>query len=101
MSMTFRRTREYLRPILAQAAIKYIAWPAITFSVAFLMGGSLWRDPVTFRVLMLLAFMPVAMQSMLLANLFDLDIDLVNAVWLATNLFSLLTVPILVMVMRL
>lgn len=101
MSMTFRRTREYTRPILAQALVKYLVWPAITLVFVLILRGNLLYDPTTFRVLALLSVMPVAMQSMVLSNLFDLDIDLVNAAWLVTNVFSLITSPILVYLVRL
>jgi predicted permease len=96
MTMSFRRTREYLRPLAAQAAIKYVLWPALTLGAIFLIRGSLLHDPVTFRVLLIQSLMPVSMQALMLCNLFDLDMDLVNALWLGTNLFSLATMPLLV-----
>ena len=96
MTMSFRRTREYVRPLVAQSAIKYLFWPAITFATIYLLRGSLLNDPVTYRVLIVQAFMPVSMQALMLCNLFDLDMDLVNALWLGTNLFSLATMPLLV-----
>ena len=101
MTMSFRRTREFLRPIVAQSVVKFVLWPAITLGAAFLFRGSLWHDPTTFRVLMVQAFMPVSMQALMLCNLFDLDMDLVNACWLGTNLFSMITLPALVYFARL
>jgi len=101
MTMTFSRMGHYWRPLLGQSLIKYIMWPAITFAVILLIGGNLRSDPVTFRVLMLLSFMPVAMQAMLISNLFDLDMELVNSLWLGTTLFSLMTSPLLLYLLRL
>lgn len=96
MTMSVHRTQEFLRPILAQSAIKFLVWPAITLAAIFTFRGNMLHDPVTFRVLMVQSFMPVAMQAMMLCNLFDLDMDLVNALWLVTNLLSLLTLPALI-----
>jgi predicted permease len=96
MTMSFRRPREFVRPILGQAFVKYLVWPAITLGIVAVFRGSLYTDPVTFRVLVILSCMPVAMQGLLLSNLFDLDMDLANATWLATTLFSLATAPLLV-----
>jgi predicted permease len=101
MTMTFRRTRDYVRPILGQAAIKYLFWPALTFALIYTLRGNLLHDPITYRVLVLQACMPVAMQAMLLSNLFDLDMDLVNALWLTTTLFSLVTAPLLIYALQL
>ena len=96
MTMSFRRTREYVRPLVAQSTIKYLLWPALTLAAIYIIRGNLLHDPVTFRVLLIQAFMPVSMQSLMLCNLFDLDMDLVNALWLGSNLFSLATMPLLV-----
>lgn len=101
MTMTFSRMGRHWRPLLGQSLIKYALWPAITFGVILLVGGNLRSDPVTFRVLMLMSAMPVAMQAMLLSNLFDLDMELVNSLWLVTTLFSLITAPLLVYLLRL
>jgi len=101
MTMSFRRTREYLRPLIAQSAIHYLLWPAITLAVIYIVRGSLLNDPVTYRVLLIQSFMPIAMQSLMLCNLFDLDIDMANALWLGTSLFSLATMPLLVYLVQL
>lgn len=100
MTMTWRIRRAHWRPILAQGVIKYILWPAITFGVILLVGGNLRHDPVTFRVLMLLGSMPVAMQALMLSNLFGLDMELVNAMWLVSTFFSLVTSPALIYLLR-
>jgi predicted permease len=100
MTMTWRVRREHWRPIVVQGFIKYALWPAITFAVILLVGGNVRHDPVTFRVLMLLACMPVAMQALMLSNLFGLDMELVNAMWLVSTLFSLATSPLLIYALR-
>jgi len=71
-------------PIAANAAVKFLALPALTTVAAWIIYGSL--APVPAKVLVIQSAMPSAIYSVITANLFNLDRELANTLWITTTL---------------
>lgn len=90
--------RRYLREHALLAAVKFAGIPLL--SVVILAAVNLTHVPLAAlgqRVVVVEAFMPMAIQSVIIANLFHLDGRMASTLWLVnTVLFVLLPLPVLV-----
>lgn len=84
MTVTWPDWRLAWRPSLANAAIKYLASPALGLVLAWLAYGSLTSLPA--KVLIVESAMPSAIYAVVTANLFGLDRDLANVLWISSTL---------------
>ena len=83
------KMRSNLAPALLISALTLLVAPLIGWGIAVLLAGS----PVSHRVIILQAAMPVASMTPLLAENIEIDLDLVNAAIAASTVLALLTVP--------
>ena len=84
-----------MRLTLSLAAALFLT-PALAAAAVWLLG--LHGEQA--KVVMLLSSMPVAIYTCIIATVFDLDIDLANAMFLiTTGVFLVAVLPILVFVM--
>lgn len=70
--------------VAANAGVKFLALPAVAAASAWLIYGS-W-SPLPAKILILQSAMPSAIYSVVMANLFKLDRELVNTLWISTTL---------------
>lgn len=91
-------TRQYLREHALLAAVKFAGLPVLSLGVLALVNlTAAPLAPLGQKVVLVEAFMPVAIQSVIIANLFHLDGRMASTLWLVnTVLFSLLPLPVLV-----
>lgn len=91
-------TRRYMREHLLLAGIKYMGIPLLALSILVLIN--LTPSPLSDlgqRVVIVESFMPVAIQCVMIANLFHLDGRMASTLWLVNTLiFVLIPLPILV-----
>ncbi len=91
-------TRKYLREHTLLAAVKFLGIPLL--SLGILMLVNLTPFPLAVlgqRVVLVEAFMPLAIQSVMIANLFHLDGRMASSLWLVnTVLFVLLPLPVII-----
>jgi predicted permease len=87
VGMTVRASRMvlYWKKALGSAAIKFLASPLLMLGVTVAMGMAGATDLRPFYVCMLLAAMPTALYSVLVANLFGLNRDLANTTFVVTH----------------
>jgi predicted permease len=87
IGMTVRASRMplYWRKALGSAAIKFLVSPLLMLGAAAAMGMAGAAAPVPLYVCLLLAFMPTAVYSVLMANLFGLNKDLANTTFILTH----------------
>jgi len=78
-------------------------WPALLVSAATLVGGALvgWGvaallqpDPVSYAVIILEAAMPVATLTVMLAEHYDLDLDMTNTCIVLSTILAMVTLPV-------
>lgn len=96
--------RPHLKAHGLLAAIKFVALPLMTG--ALLLGASRIGvveppPPLMVQSLLLLSFMPSAIQTVILSNLFHLDARMASSVWVVnTVLFFLLPLPVILLAVR-
>lgn len=96
---------DHLRPHFKSHAllffIKFAITPLIVLGMLGLISisGLTGPPPLMAQTLLLLAFMPTAIQTVILSNLFNLDARMAGSVWLVnTVLFCVIVMPILLVV---
>ncbi len=95
MSMSLETVRRSPRTILLASAIKLIAMPALVAAFALPLFG---MNEMT-QVMILLAGMPTMMATVLLAERFGLDTELLAAVMVVSTLGFFITLPLMVMLL--
>ena len=92
----------FWRQHLLLAGVRFGLVPLVVWSVILFSGWTLMPIGPTLRdVLLIQAFMPSAVMTVMLANLFHLDVRLACVAWLwNTILFLLVPLPILLFLMR-
>lgn len=86
IGMTLRPLRVFSpwRPAAALSVLKFAVLPLLALGLAAAAYG--WPLPLPGRVLLVQAAMPAALYAVITANLFGLDRDTVNSLWLSTTL---------------
>jgi predicted permease len=90
MTVYARRLPGFWKAATATAALKFLAGPALMLGVAAALGLS--GTPL--GVCVLLAAMPTALYSVLMANLFGLNRDLANTTFILTHAVCLASVAV-------
>jgi len=85
LTVEARRLPAFWKPAIGTAALKFLLSPALMLGAALLLGLS----GVPLYVCLLLAAMPTALYSVLMANLFGLNKDLANATFILTHAICL------------
>jgi len=85
LTVEARRLPAFWKPALGTAALKFLLSPALMLGAVLLLGLS----GMPLYVCLLLAAMPTALYSVLMANIFGLNKDLANATFILTHLVCL------------
>ena len=85
MTLRARRIPDFWRPALGSGAIKFLVSPLLMLGLAMVLGLS--GDALA--VCVILAAMPTALYSVLMANLFGLNKDLANTTFILTHAIAL------------
>jgi len=101
MTLNFDRVRDYVPHSAAMGLVKFVYTPLL--GLAFIWAYSLLGPPdaVHKQVILVQAFMPTAIFSLIMANLFDLERDLANTLWLLTNGAGIVLSPLILILARL
>lgn len=94
MTMQFSSLRRHWRESLDVVVIKHAFVPVLAVGLITMLGFSPGTDYV-WEAVLVLASMPVGLLAVGFASLLDLDVDLANANWLASNGALLIVIPIL------
>lgn len=104
MRLHLSEIRPHLRSHALVAAIKFIAFPLLSGGLllaATRAGVVAPPPPLMVQALLLLAFMPSAIQTVMLSNLFHLDARMASSVWVVNSvLFFLIPLPLMIVAMR-
>ena len=77
--------------------VKFIAWPLMMAAFIALDNNALhWFEPETHHAMLLFSFVPLAVNSVILATLFDAKPEKIAAAVFASTGFALLYVPVMV-----
>lgn len=96
VTLHLRRIREFVPAYLTQGAVKFLVAPALMFALAALVG----LHGIPRRVVLVQASMSQAFYSVMIANLFGLNVHLANSMFLVNTLTFLVVVfPLLAVLM--
>lgn len=93
--MRVTAVRAYLKECLSVAMIKFILVPIIITSIAYFLGVGELNDGMVLKVILILTAMPPAFTALIPPQLYDLDIDLANSIWLFNTAALVVVIPIL------
>jgi predicted permease len=100
MTLDFSQVRGGLRGSYAIGALKFALGPALALLAIALLRGLGLTEPLWDRVILIQNCMPAAIFALVLVNLFDLDRDLANTIWLATNGAGIILSPLILIAAR-
>lgn len=95
LGMRFSRIRYYLKEIFCIVVIRSALLPAILITLALIAGFGEVSSGLPLKVVIVLSFMPAAFITLLPASIYDLDLDLANACWLASTLSVIIFIPVI------
>ena len=95
LAMRFTRLGGYLRECAVILAIKFACMPLLATSAAAALGFGSILGGTPLKVVLILSSMPVAFTALIPPSIYDLDIDLANACWLASTLGLIGVLPLL------
>lgn len=91
----FSAIRHYLRECIAISAIKFVAVPVIAVSAAYALGLDALQDGLVVKVVLIMSAMPPAFHSLIPPQLYGLDADLANSLWLFNTGMLIFVLPVL------
>lgn len=100
MRLHINQLRRHLRSHLLLAAVKFIGTPLtlLLLLVLIRMTGLAEPTPLLIQTMILMALMPMAIQGVMVANLFHLDVRMAGSVWIVNTLIFLLVILPIVLV---
>ncbi|RKY68459.1 MAG: hypothetical protein DRQ02_04270 [Candidatus Latescibacterota bacterium] len=101
MTIRVRKIAKYLRDDLSLSVLKFIVSPLIAVSIAYLLGCHRILGGLPLKVVFIESCMPVAIFSLVLSRLLDLNQDLANSAWIFTTFAVLPLTPLIYFVMNL
>ena len=101
LTIRFSAIKEFKIPCAWMSIIKFIISPAIALTLAYIMGYKSLMGGLPFKVMVIESMMPVAILSMILPALFNLDRDLSNSCWIVTTLLMIPILPIILIILNL
>jgi len=101
LTLKFSRVSKYLKECFIISLIKFIVVPVIILPIALLLDYQSINQGLPLKVSLILSAMPVAFNSVIAANIYNLNIDLVNSCWIFTTFAVLFILPLLIFVVNL
>lgn len=93
LGMHFSSVRVHMKKCISISIIKFMLIPAIACSLAYLFNLHNVGDGLPFKVVVILSSMPVAFNALVVASIYDLDLDLANSCWLVTTALLVIVIP--------
>lgn len=100
LTLKFRKIKEFKKVCFSISLMKFVYSPLIGLILAYAMGYSRILNKLPLKVVFIEASMPVAINVLILTNLFGLDKDLVNSCWISTTLASIVIIPLIMLGIR-
>ena len=101
MRLHFDHLRPHLKSHAILAGVKFIATPVLTIGLLLIARnlGAAPPPPLLEQCFILIAFMPCAIQTVIVSNLFHLDARMAGSVWITnTIVFVCLVLPVILLV---
>jgi predicted permease len=93
VTLRLSQVRSYWRVVVAQHGMKYLVQPALGLLLALLFGLFAPDKAELRQVVLIECLTPVAIMSLIIAQIMRLNLGLANSLWITTNLFSIAAAP--------
>ena len=90
--------RRFRRILPAYFTLKFILSPIVALLLAWAIGIWNWEIREPLKVIFIESVTPAAVFSMAIPMIFDLDVDLAGALWLASTVVAIALVPVIMLV---
>lgn len=95
LALALEKVRRYRREAAVMCVLKFVVSPLVALGLASLFG----LEGMARQVVFILSVCPVAVYAVVISNIFELDLDLANSLWVVTTVVFLLVVaPALVFI---
>lgn len=101
LTFKFSRVYKYLKECFLISLVKFIVVPATILLIALLLDYQSISQGLPLKVSLIMSAMPVAFNSVIAANIYNLNVDLVNSCWIFTTFAVLFILPLLIFVINL
>jgi len=101
LTFKFSRVYKYLKECFLISLVKFIVVPATILLIALLLDYQSISQGLPLKVSLIMSAMPVAFNSVIAANIYNLNVDLVNSCWIFTTFAVLFILPLLIFVVNL
>ena len=101
LTFKFSRVYKYLKECFLISLVKFIVVPVTILLIALLLDYQSISQGLPLKVSLILSAMPVAFNSVIAANIYNLNLDLVNSCWIFTTFAVLFILPLLIFVINL
>ena len=101
LTFKFSRVSKYLKECFLISLVKFIVVPVTILLIALLLDYQSISQGLPLKVSLILSAMPVAFNSVIAANIYKLNVDLVNSCWVFTTFAVLFVLPLLIFVVNL
>lgn len=95
LNLKLGNVNNYIKECLYISLIKFIAVPLITLIPVLLFNYQSIDNGIPLKVSLIMSSMPVAFNSVITANIYNLNVDMVNSCWIFTNFAVILVLPLL------
>lgn len=95
INLKLGRISLYIKECLLISAIKFVLVPLVTLLLVLLLQYQSIDQGLPFKVSLIMSAMPVAFNSVIAANIYNLNADLVNSCWIFTTIAVILVLPFL------
>ena len=100
LGLKLGRIKDFLREITFVSLIKFVYVPLVGIGLGFLFGYQHILGGLPLKVVFIQAIMPTAIWSVIAVNLYGLNKELSNAIWIATTLLLLPLLPLIIWIVR-
>ena len=101
LTFKFSRVSKYLKECFLISLVKFVVVPATILVIVLLLDYQSINQGLPLKVSLILSAMPVAFNSVIAANIYNLNVDLVNSCWIFTTFAVLFVLPLLLFVINL
>ncbi len=95
LTFKFSRVSQYIKECFLISLIKFIIVPISILIIALLFGYQHISQGLPLKVSLILSAMPVAFNSVIAANIYNLNVDLVNSCWIFTTFAISFFLPVI------
>jgi len=92
---------KYIRQCIYIYSIRFFLVPLSVFAVAYLLGYHVINEGLPMKVSLILSSMPVAFNAVIAANVYHLNIDMVNSCWIFSTVGLIFILPLLLYIINL